>query len=181
MLTVEEMRMVGFEEHESMLALHRPLMFDMCCKSMNAKLDIVLEHKPSMISCIIIQDKYAEPSMSAMPQAVAYACAVFQYNNAQRLRHGKLPLKEATIPFATMRGLKPAFYTMTVTADLNEALMAGTILEHETKIRRCLTNWQEGSRDFREESPARAFRRKVFKNMDAFRLLAIDLRAPWEL
>ncbi|EJU03398.1 hypothetical protein DACRYDRAFT_21583 [Dacryopinax primogenitus] len=180
-LVQETLRLLHFDAQRLLVVQHFRYPFEMCGKAVTTETDVALIHPSLLLLLIAVEDKPFTPLKYPEPQVIAEAIAAFQYNNERRRDMGLDPLSAWSVPCMTMRGATPTLYVVDVTDELSRAIIHGDYPETATTVRRCKGSWLKGSGDWVVTSGGiekKGFRRAMFRDLDAFRLLARELRAP---
>ena len=165
----EILRALGYQDVDSLLRTRYTIPLSINGDpNRSAQIAVGLVHGPSSLIVMLVVQTMINPD----PQVIASAIAAFQYNNSIRTRLGKPELGSATIPCIAMIGTRPIFYTVNVTEELSEAVLAGQYPASHTVVNKCIvapsnTRLSEGT-----ESPE--FRQVAIQHFVAFRSLAWD-------
>lgn len=126
-----------YDEGDKVIRMHKRTPLLMCGCNTIAEADVFIMNS-NRIFLLVQEDKSGKLlNPDPEPQMVAEAIAAFQYNNNVRERNlGQQPINECLIPCITMVGLRPVFYKVSITQQLNIAVRTGSYPEFRTVIDR---------------------------------------------
>ena len=134
---LETLRLLKFEETNTLLATRRMTNFTICGEKKSAQTDVALLKRPDWILLVLVENKTLANPTNAEAQVVAEAIAAFQFNNEKRKEKKKPELEKMIIPCVTMSGTRPTFYLVPVTAALSTAIKTGQYPAAETVVQKC--------------------------------------------
>lgn len=139
--TTETLRLLGFDEGQTVISTNHIIPFTICGKSdSDARTDLSLLHAhTNSVLLVLVTDKPLMNLENAEAQIVASAIAAFQFNNDERRDRNLAPLDCMTIPCIRMVDTCPIFYLVPVTTALSDAVIAGRPPSTQTRVLQCPT------------------------------------------
>ena len=111
--------MLGYERRDLLRSRYAIQLLIYCDPNISAQTDVSLIQESSTILLVVQEDKNTISIHDPEPQVIAEAIVTFQYNIRTRARLGQSELNLMIIPYITMIGIRPIFYLVPVTRELN--------------------------------------------------------------